>query len=52
MRRVANRMLFIGSGHSLLLFTKKGVQIDFVSPKGGLVPIKQCDLDHQSVKDF
>jgi putative intracellular protease/amidase len=31
---------------------KKGVQIDFVSPKGGLVPIKQCDLDHQSVKDF
>ncbi|MUP39153.1 type 1 glutamine amidotransferase domain-containing protein [Labilibaculum euxinus] len=31
---------------------KNGVEIDFVSPKGGAVPAKQCDLDAAKVKSF
>jgi putative intracellular protease/amidase len=31
---------------------KHGVEIDFVSPKGGSVPVKQCDLDDPKVKSF
>lgn len=31
---------------------KNGVEIDFVSPKGGEVPVKQLDLDDPKVKCF
>lgn len=31
---------------------KNGVEIDFVSPKGGAVPVKQYDLDAIKVKSF
>ncbi|WP_421919793.1 type 1 glutamine amidotransferase domain-containing protein [Marinifilum sp.] len=31
---------------------KNGVDIDFVSPKGGKIPAKQLDLDHPKVKCF
>lgn len=31
---------------------KNGIDIEFMSPKGGAVPIKQCDLDDVKVKSF
>jgi putative intracellular protease/amidase len=31
---------------------KNGIEIDFVSPKGGEVPVKQLDLDDAKVKSF
>ena len=31
---------------------KNGIDIDFVSPKGGNVPVKQLDLDDAKVKSF
>lgn len=31
---------------------KNGIEIDFVSPKGGAVPVKQCDLDDVKVRSF
>ena len=31
---------------------KNDIEIDFVSPKGGAVPVKQCDLDAVKVKSF
>ncbi|WP_372754189.1 type 1 glutamine amidotransferase domain-containing protein [Labilibaculum sp.] len=31
---------------------KNGIQVDFVSTKGGAVPVKQCDADDAKVKAF
>ena len=31
---------------------KNDIEIDFVSPKGGAVPVKRCDLDATKVKSF
>lgn len=33
-------------------FAKNDIEIDFVSPLGGKVPVKKCDLDHKQVKSF